>query len=166
VNVTIGFTTSDWWVSRVIRWFTRSRVSHAALLLRGTDLGDLVLEASAAGFRLSTVEALTRGTTRLVAEVTPASPVDGVLPQVLRWLGEKYNYAGLFGESWVSLWRRFGKRARNPLRNSTSMFCSEACVYALQLAKYPGADGLDPQSTSPEDLLEFLDSTGSTRALT
>ena len=37
------------------------------------------------------------------------------------------------------------------------MFCSEAIVRTLQAANYPGASALDPASTTPEALLEFME---------
>lgn len=156
MNVKIGFSTSDWWVSRIIRFFTRAAVSHTFLLLEGTSLGDLVLEAEWCGWKLSTRQALTRGTTRIVATVAPAMDLAPAVLTALGWLDESYNYTGLFGMAWVAVGRWLGKKWRNPLRNSRSMFCSEAVVYVLQSAKYPNADLLDPQSESPEDLLDFV----------
>lgn len=158
--IQIGFSTSDWWVSRVIRWFTRSPVSHAFLLLTGEHahplFGDLVLEAEWCGWDLSTRAALTRGTTHIVELVTPIVPLDDAIRKAGEWLKEAYNYEGIAGEAIVNIGRRLGKRWRNPLRNSRSMFCSEAVTYVLQAANYPGAYTLDPQSTSPADLAEFL----------
>jgi hypothetical protein len=156
MKIAVGFSTSEWWVSRVIRYFTKAACSHAFLLIEGTDLGDLVLEAEWCGWSLSTKEALTRGSTHIIDLIYPkVDLLPGTLTS-LKWLHEKYNYEGLFGEAWVSICARFGKRVRNPLRNSKSMFCSEAIVYLLQHADYPGADALDPQSVSPADLRGFM----------
>jgi hypothetical protein len=155
--IRFGFSTSNWWVSRLIRWVTRSRVSHAFILIENEPiLGDIVLEAAAIGFRISTKTMLTSGTTTIFQLVDPVLPLESAVQTAVAWLGERYNYEGLFGEAWVALWRRFGRRVKNPLRNSRSMFCSEAVVYILQAAHYPEADALDPQSTSPEDLLVYL----------
>jgi hypothetical protein len=49
------------------------------------------------------------------------------------------------------------RKIRNPLHDPDSMLCSEAIVRVLQAAQYPGAASLDPPSTTPEALLEFLD---------
>lgn len=159
--IRVGFSTSTSWVSRLIRWATASRVSHAFLLLDGKHahpvFGDLVLEAEWCGFDLSTKETLTRGTTKILYLVDPLWDLDAAVKTSGGWLKEKYNYEGLFGEAWVSIGRRLGKKWRSPLRNSRSMFCSEAIVFVLQAAKYPGADNLDPQSTSPENLFDFLE---------
>jgi hypothetical protein len=152
----VGFSTSDWFVSRDIREVTRANVSHVFFLLEGTELGDLVLEAAWCGWRLSTKAALTRGSTRVISTITPKQDVTKAVLQSLAWLDEKYNYEGIVGMLVVSIGRWLGKKWRNPLRNSNSLFCSEAVAYVLKLAEYPGADALDPQSVSPEDILEFL----------
>ena len=71
MDVYIGFSTSQWWVSKLIKRFTAAEVSHAFLYLRGTELGDLVYEEGWDGWRVSTPEALTNGTTRIVELVPP-----------------------------------------------------------------------------------------------
>jgi hypothetical protein len=159
VHVQVGFSTSNWWVSRVIRWFTRAKVSHAFLMLRDAGtLGDLVLEAEWCGWKLSTPAALTRGSTRIVELVEPKIPLEDAVVKSLSWLDEKYNYEGLLGMMWVCVGRVMGKRWRNPLRSHNSLFCSEAVVYVLQAAGYPGAGELDAESVDPEGLREFMGS--------
>ena len=157
--ISVCLSTSDWWVSRVIRQFTRAKVSHAFLLLDGDHahplLGPMVLEAEWCGFKLSTLGILTRGSTRVVQKI-PILGLDAAVATAAKWLDERYNYAGLFGMAWVSVGRWLGKKWHNPIRNSHSMFCSEAIVFVLQAAKYPHAETLDPQSVSPQDLADFL----------
>lgn len=163
MNVKIGFSTSSWWVSRLIRWCTRAAVSHAFLLIDDVPgMPPLVCEAEWCGWKLSTRAALTKGGTRIVKLVEPKTPLTDAFIASLAWLDEKYDYTGLLGMAWVSFGRWFGKKWRNPLRSSRSLFCSEGVVYVLRDAGYPGADALDPQSVSPDDLLQFLKSTGST----
>ena len=166
--IRVGFSTSSWWVSRLIRWATKSTVSHAFLLLDGPDghplFGDLVLEAEWCGWALSSLATLKRGTTHVVTLVEPAIPLGPAVHDAAGWLSEKYNYEGLLGEALVSLGRRLGKRWRNPLRNSRSMFCSEAICYVFIAANYPLAITLDPQSTSPQDLLDFLTPSAKSKA--
>jgi hypothetical protein len=166
VNVRCGFSTSSWWVSRVIRFFTRATVSHAFLLIEGVPgMPPLVCEAEWCGWKLSTEAALTRGTTHIVKVVEPKISLTEAFLGSLAWLDEQYDYVGLLGMAWVSVGRWLGKKWRNPLRSSSSMFCSEAVVYVLQRAGYPGAGALDPQSISPEDLLQFLEATGSSEVV-
>jgi len=162
MRISFGFCTSDWWVSRVIRWFTRAKCSHAFLLLEGTQLGDLVLEAEWCGLKLSTRSALTRGTTRIVDLIeVPPSMYPAVYAATMKALSgaldTPYDYVGLVGMAWVAFCRWFGKKRRNPLRSAKSMFCSDAMVaLILQPAGWPGADTLDAQSIDPEAERIFL----------
>jgi hypothetical protein len=162
MDVFFGFSSSQWWVSKIIMRATRAKVSHAFLLLKGTDLGDLVYEAGWDGWRASTPEALTSGTTRIV-ELVPVPPsmraaVTAAVVASRSSLGEGYDYEGLLGMAWVELaakWLR--KKVKNPFRSARTMFCSDAVVaLILQPAKWPYSDLLDAQSISPEDLLEFV----------
>jgi hypothetical protein len=162
MNVLFGFSSSQWWVSRLIKRFTRAEVSHAFLYLRATEFGDLVMEAGWDGWRMSTPEALCSGTTRIV-ELVPCpenmrAPVLAAVVASRSALGERYDYEGLLGMAWVEIaknWLR--KKVKNPFRSARSMFCSDAVVsLILQPAKWPNAELLDAQSISPEDLREFV----------
>ena len=157
-TVKIGFCTSDWWVSRVIRYFTKAKVSHAYLVFDdpGCLFGAQVFEAAWCGFRISTRSILTRGTTRIVQEIPVAIDPSAALGVCERWAGTPYDYLGLLGEAVVQVGRLFGKRWRNPFAGAHHMFCSEACVYVLAACGEPRVAGLDARSTSPEDLLEIL----------
>jgi hypothetical protein len=156
VKVSVGFSTSSWWVSRLIRWATRASCSHAFILIEGTELGDLVLEAEWCGVKLSTKAALTRGTTYIVDVIHPKTDLTAATLVALTWLDERYNYEGLFGMFFVEMAARLKKRIRNPLRNSKSLFCSELVVWILETAKYPDAQTLDPQSVQPDALRGYM----------
>jgi len=155
--IKIGFSTSGSFVSRAIRWFTRSTVSHAWLLVEDGFFGvSVVMEATNGGFRLVPFEHYVNEHTRLVRLVTPKTSLEEGVKKAALWLGEHYDYGGLFGMAVVVVGRWLRRRWRNPWESSRAMFCSEAVVYVLQASGYEGADGLVPSTTSPEDLLRFL----------
>lgn len=154
MNPRIGFSTSDAWYSRIIRRFTKSPVSHTFLLVE--VLGrDLVFEEGPDGFHARTVENFSRGN-RIVTIIEPKHPIDTGVEAAFVWLGQRYDYIGLFGMFFVMVARWFGRKIKNPMSSASSMFCSEANTRVLQLSGYPGAETLDPSSTSPADLMEFL----------
>lgn len=161
MKIRFGFCTSDWWVSRVIRYFTKANASHAFLILEGTDLGDLVLEAGWDGWRFNTLARVLSGSTRLVAVVdTPPEmeiPVFAAMMASRAQLGERYDYGGLLGMAVVSVGRWLGKKWRNPWHSAKAMFCSDAITAEiLQPAKWPGADKLDAPTEDPQSLAVFL----------
>jgi hypothetical protein len=155
--IKIGFSTNTKNpLSRFIRWVTRSQYSHCFLIVEGAFFGvDMALEADQYGFRLVPLEQFAKQhDVRLV--VTPRAPLDEGVRQAAGWLGESYDFTGLFGMAFVLFGRWLHRKWKNPLRAAHAMFCSEAIVYVLQAANYPGAAELDPSGTDPEALAEFL----------
>lgn len=150
----VGFSTTQSWVSRVIRWATHATTSHAFLVVDW--FGEpCVVQADWTGFSVKTFKRFQEEAI-VVALVTPQTPIDAGLPAAFDWLGERYDYAGLFGMAVVEFGRLLRRHWRNPWQSPRALFCSESVVKVLQAAKYPGAEHLDAASTSPEDLLEFL----------
>lgn len=155
-NARIGFSTSQSWLSALIRFLTRSRVSHAFILYWDRDfMNHMILEATHDGFRLVTVERFLAHNT-VVELIDVGRTLNQGLSHVSAWVGSRYDAMGLVGMVWVVLGRWLRRRWHNPLGSSRSMFCSEAIVRALRADGFPGADSLDPEATSPADLLAFL----------
>lgn len=115
------------------------------------------MEASNSGFRIITFAQFQKDNTVVDLIELPPSSEKG-LALASNWLGTAYDYLGLFGEAFVQFARWFKRKVKNPLASSTKMVCSEAVTLMLQGINYPGADALIPESTSPEDLLIFLQS--------
>jgi hypothetical protein len=158
--IQVGFSTQTHNIlSRMIRAVTKSRASHAWLLVDDSLFGcPLVLEATEVGIRL--IPFKTFQVKNTVVHLSPAH-VEASMEVGLRAmsvaLGNAYDFTGLFGMFFVYLGRLFRKKWRNPIRSSKAMFCSEFVCRVLQSARWPGAEALDPDSTSPEDLLVFIE---------
>jgi hypothetical protein len=161
--VSIGFSTSQWWVSRLIRDATRAPVSHTYIVFDdpASPFGHEVYEAAWCGFRMSTRAKLTSGSTTIFKEIAvPLEPL-AALALCRAWLETPYDYPGLIGEAPVQLGKLFGQRWPNVSASPHHMFCSEAATYLLQQAPSPPAfaalvDKLTPRAVSPADLLGVL----------
>jgi hypothetical protein len=157
--VFVGFSTPRLWnpLSALIRWMTRSRVSHTFLLVEDPLFRvRLVLEAHSTGFRLVSFTRFVKAN-RVVALVEPSHPVERGLPSAGEWLGEEFDVLGLFGIFLTLVVRYFRQRPwRNPFPTPSALFCSEAVVKTLKAAGYPGAGSLEDETTTPAELLEFL----------
>lgn len=166
--VFVGFSTPRRWnpLSALIRAMTRSRTSHAWLLVEDPAFQlRLVLEAHSSGFRLVSFTRFVKDNV-VVALVEPAHPVDGALPEAGEWLGESFDVLGLFGIFLTLVARWFRQRPwRNPFPTPSALFCSEAVIRTLRAARYPGSDALDPESTTPAELLAFLERDPASRVL-
>lgn len=156
--IRVGFSTQQKNVfSRVIRWITGSKASHAWILFDDTFFGlNMVMEATETGFRLIPYENFKAEGNDVVAVVEPPYPLDDGVHQAARWLGEKYDFAGLFGSIFVMFGRWLRRKWRNPFAGARSMFCSEAVVRVMQAARFPGSEAFDPEATTPQDLLDFF----------
>ena len=152
----VGFSTSKKsWVSRIIRWFTKSKTSHTFLVYYDQDWSrDMIMESTEGGYKISPYS---KYESEVVAVFTPKQSIEVGLAKSVDWLGEAYDYTGLIGMMWVEFGRWIKRKWHNPLHSSNAMFCSEAVVRVLQDSNYPGADQFDPTSTDPEMLLEFFE---------
>jgi hypothetical protein len=158
-RVFVGFSTPRTWnpLSALIRAMTRSRASHAWLLVEDPIFKlRLVLEAHSSGFRLVSFLRFVKEN-RVVALLQPRVSVEGGLPAAGSWLGERFDVLGLFGIFLVLVQRWFKQGPlENPFPTSRALFCSEAVIRTLQAASYPGAADLDSEATSPAQLLTWL----------
>ncbi len=163
--VRIGFSTTDAFLSRLIRRMTGSQVSHAFLVYRDVDFERvMVMEAVGAGFRIVPLDKFEKHN-RVVAIVTPRHSIDEGLKAAVDWLGEAYDKGGLVGMGLLLLLRTLRlrvRRARNLLANRRTLFCSEAVARACRESRYPGFH-LHPETTTPQDLFAFFEAEGAAK---
>jgi hypothetical protein len=153
--VQIGFSTTPKILSRFIRWVTKSRVSHSFIIFDW--LGKRwVLESGFSGVVIVPWEKFQRDNI-IVKVIAPGFVYNMDLLPAMEELGEKYDYGGLFGTAWVLIGRWLKMKWKNPFNDSKAMFCSELVTKILQKAGHPAVQGLDPATTTPEDLLELLE---------
>lgn len=151
----IGFSTSKSLASVAIRWFTKSKVSHTYLVVEGSMFGiPMVLQASTGGFEVISHTKFSKDN-EIVTEI-PINASDEGFKKSALWLGQNYDFGGLFGSAIVIIGRWFKRRWKNPWQSSKALFCSEYIVRWLQESDVPGAEDMDPSATNPEDLLDFL----------
>lgn len=159
--ITVGFSTHPGLLSRLIRFVTRSRASHAWIVFDDRHFRvRFVLESTGKGFHLIPFERWGRSNA-VVRTFDLPYPLEDGLAAVAGYLGESYDVGGLVGMVVVLAGRWLRRRWRNPLASSRTVFCSEAVTRILVGAGVPGAEELDPEATSPEDLLVFLETLNS-----
>lgn len=169
--ITIGFSTDPTSrVSRIIRWFTKSKCSHSFITLEDSMLGKIVVESDAGGVQVVMWDRFHSPGNTLVheVEVTSEFALPALKQAMTECLNEAYDYSGVIGMAWVMLWRRLKKRVRNPFHSSKARFCSNFVTRYLQILNdlaqkagaalvYPGTDKLTPEDTNAQDVWDFLD---------
>lgn len=154
-GVHLGFSTPRRFnpVSWLVRKLTGSTASHAWFLYYDQDFQmDMVMEAHELGFRLLPFSRFEREN-KVVAVFSPTCDFNLGLKWAATWLGTAYDFTGLLGMAWVLIWRKLGKRVRNPLQRSHAMFCSEIATKALAKSGCEWAKRLRPSTVSPQQLM-------------
>lgn len=154
--ITVGFSTRRGNIlSFMIRFLTKSKVSHAWVAFKEPLLGHVVLESTWGGFRPVSYESFLKHN-NVVGEFDPKWDLSLGVRAAREWLGSAYDTPGLLGNIFVIIGRWVKRKWMNPFRNAKSQFCSEAVVRILQASSFPGVDNLDPESTFPQDLYELF----------
>lgn len=155
--ILIAGTTSTGTLSRLIRWVTRSDVSHVCVVDTAGIYGrSLVLEAHEDGFRAVTLSTFLQQN-KLIRCYVPATDLSLSVHLLVDSLGRPYDFGGLVGCLWVLLGRAFNRTWANPWQDQRAFFCSEALTDFLKKLGHPGFEKAIPSSTTPEDLCTLLD---------
>lgn len=138
-------------LSALIRWLTQSRVSHCSI---GTTIAgtDVVIEATLFGVEMRTRSRWEPDHTIVQEFEVPPYLAEGALPIYMQALGEGYDYSGLLGYLPIVVARWVKRKIRNVWASPSKVVCSELVVRGLQ--SQPQFAKLDPETISPEDLLE------------
>jgi len=169
VRVTVLFSTSNAWISRVIRWASRllgrdkGRSSHALVCLEMLSLSLIVEATFPGGCRVLTRKRRFKGSAPL-AEYKLLLPVQGDVNEALSLVGDDYDIPGLLGYIPVMIARWFKRKIKNPWASASKLVCSEFVqrfIQALVKVNIPEWKGLDPSTVLPDDLWERLEKGGS-----
>lgn len=154
LNITVGFSTTNKLISRLIRWVTRGKVSHAWIAFNDPTLNmRLVMQAEAWGFEVRPWRRWKRQN-RLVAEFVPKKDLTESLRWIARSLGVKYDWHSAF---LAGLWRWLGVWIRGRFSSPRKLMCAEAVIRFLQHGEVVAVAHLDPEVTTPARLLQAVE---------
>jgi hypothetical protein len=157
----IGFSTTNKIGSRIIRWASRSKVSH--VFVSFPVMGDrLVFQANSKGVAMEWWSRFKKKNT-IVAQYELVNGGDkwtgwrGALAtsQLFPLLHSSYDFKAILGFVWVLIGKWFGRRWKNPLAQRSAYFCSELGLLWLQAAQVANVKGYDSESAWPEDVLQW-----------
>lgn len=159
VKGSIGFSKSPGnWISKIIRWFTRSNWNHTFVVYQA-EPEPLVVEASK--FDVQLVPATKYDHKRYeVVYFTPSGytpeAIEAGIACARRNIEKSYGWMQLVGFIPVIVFRRlFGMKISNPMKGG--VICSELALKYLQgLESQSSWANMDRNAVSPEDLFEAL----------
>jgi hypothetical protein len=157
MSVKIGFSTNPTnWLSRLIRWGTKSTVSHCFFITEWCG-SQVMIEAHWNGLRVLDFKQWQKTKPgQLVAVVEPEVDLTPGFEALIPYLGQPYDFTGLAGMGIVMLvWGVLRRKINNPWDNHSAVFCSESVAQALSWAAYPGWTA-DAQNVTPDDLFQFF----------
>lgn len=155
--IIVGFSTTNRLMSRVIRFATRGKVSHAWVAFDDPYLKlKFVAQAESWGYELRPWRRWLRENT-LVAQFVPRASVtvmERALLRLVKRVGTPYDWraaliSGLFRWFKLAIHGRFRGSARR-------LMCSEAVVDFLKDAGLPLAADLDSERVTPAELFERM----------
>ena len=165
-NIVIGFSTTSGFVSRAIRWLTRSKCSHAWILFNDRALGmHVVMQATWRGFELLPWKRWRRGNC-IVAAYKPKINRIGTelaLRLLAHELGRGYDYRSAFLvglRGWWARWRK-AKMTLRPSMTPHKLMCSEAVARMLKWAGFRLPTELNPELVSPGELMQWCEASSS-----
>lgn len=153
--IKLGFSTTNKILSRLVRWFTKSKVSHCFVIFEW--LGEeWVLESEWAGIQIVPMSSFMARQNIIVETIELPDVTMEDLKPALKDAGVPYDYSGLFGSIFPIIGHWFKMRWSNPWNNSKAMFCSEFIVKWFQEMGFEPANNLVPEDTTPDQLLKVL----------
>lgn len=153
-QVTVGFSTQRGPVAALVRWLTRSKANHCwmSLDLKGLPI---IVEAAVGGVKIVDRARWSRSN-KVVGEFVPLNDVDEGVYEMFSHVGKSYDYSAFFGFIPVIIASRwFKKKIKNPLASPQELICSEFLTLLRTGGGIPEWDHLDPETTTPEDLLKI-----------
>lgn len=161
MNLTIVFTRGDAWWSKVIMWFTRSKMSHVAIAYDDQTFG---LRMTIGATEKGSIDRIPwdkfAGGTKIMAEFTTTGPPlnDALKQLILRYTGRPYDFgaAGAVGikNRFRRIWSYLGVWLREKLTDPKKLICTELVVRLLGAGNYTALVGLDPELARARDIFD------------
>lgn len=156
MSITVGFSTTNKLLSRMIRWVTRAPCSHAWFCYEDLVVGTTLPLVKIAQAEWYGYEARPRWRwdreNVLVAEFELLGPDPAVAVRYMlnQYLGARYDYLAAF---FTGLWQLTKRTLRGKFQDPKKLMCSEGVIRMLGHAGYTAVADLDPEVTSPKALM-------------
>ncbi len=140
--IKIGFSTTNSWYSKIIRWFMKSNVSHSYIKIYDEFLKtSLVLHADFVGTVIVHSEVF--DLTNIVVEEYEIndSRLDDAIRKNLWHLGKRYDWYDMYQWMLVLMFKRwFVRKVKDPMESPKKLICVDFILYILNasgIAKFP-----------------------------
>lgn len=153
MRVRIGFSTSNGWLSRSIRWFLGAQVSHSYVRFHDEFLdADLIMHADWPGVIIEDAELFAKQNVIVEEFVIEDQKLKETIRNSLSLLRKKYDYWNIIGWAWAITFKRWVKqKIKAPIDDPKKIICVQFCTRILK----PLVD-IPKEELNPKSLREWM----------
>jgi hypothetical protein len=154
MKVNIGFSTTNTWISRIIRWFMKTNISHSYVRIHDDTFGvDLVLHADWPGVVIWPAQKFDKENVAIEEYEIDDIRLQASVRTNMRLIGKKYDFLNLIGWMPVIIFKDWFKRKiRNPLDDPKRLICVDFCLHITNDA---GITSLPYNVLNPKELRQW-----------
>lgn len=158
MKLAIGFSTTNTFFAKAVRFFTNSTISHVYIRFYDKTLRTyLILHSDFGGVQFSLAERFDAQNVSMYEYIIDDPRLDKALVDNLWHLEKKYHYRRILEWMWLIILKRWiVRKIKEPLpnRNPKKLICTDFILYILNAS---GITNIDIGSMTPEDLLKWFD---------
>lgn len=148
MKIRVGFSTTNMWFSRLIRWTLGTKVSHSYIRFYDPFLEmNLIVHADLPGVVIEDAVEFDKVTTVIEEYEIEDERLRFILAKNLKLLRRKYDWWNILGWAWVIAFKRWiKKKMRNPVEDPKKLICVQYCLRFLAPLVNVPAEDLNPKS--------------------
>lgn len=148
-DLRLVFTASKTLFGRLIRWFTRGKVSHVFLEYDSSLWGGRwVAEATIGGVRKVPSY---KARHNVIFEYRATKAGNAACNSIAKYFGNAYDYINILIFAWfIIAWRWLKLKIRRPHRSTKAQVCSELVARWVIAYGVPGVSGWNPEYVTPQ----------------
>lgn len=156
--IKLVFTARPNWISRFIRWITKSPVSHVFIEYESKTFGGKwALEAWVPSVRSIPSHLAKENVYEEKTLLHKSFDVPTALMELGKYVGAPYDYKSVLMFIPMIIFKKIVAKWRHPLVTNKSQFCSELTARFLMLLKLPGTEEWEPECITPYDIKKYTD---------
>jgi hypothetical protein len=152
--IALGFSRTNAWLSKTIRFFTGGQVSHVYIRVFDKFFKvPLILHSDWGGVQFDLAEKFDMENIAIEEYIIDSPALDDAMRKNLWHLGKGYAYIKLFNWTWAIILKRwFVRKVKDPIMDPSKLVCVDFALYILNAA---GLTDFPIGSLHPFELLQW-----------
>lgn len=156
MRISLGFSRTNNFPSRAIRWFTKSHISHVYIRVYDRFFkAPFILSSDWGGVQFDLAEKFDMENIAVEEYIIDDPRLDDAIRKNFWHLGKGYAYVKLFNWAWAIILKRWVvRKVKDPATNPTKLICVDYVLYVLNDA---GIINIPIGSMTPADLCKWCE---------